>query len=95
MPKENRMKWISVEEELPEEVDLVLVWLNCEFISIGYVSDGEWSFQAEIVWFVADECEVTHWMHLPPLHLRMMSLDLPTGGYLTLTPETLINMRAA
>jgi hypothetical protein len=44
MPKESKMKWISVEQDLPEEEDLVLVWLNCDFISIGYVSDGEWLF---------------------------------------------------
>jgi hypothetical protein len=30
-----------------------------------------------------------------PLHLRMMSLDLPTSGYLTVTSETSINIRAA
>ena len=41
----------------------MLVWLDCEFISIGYVSNGTWYFQTEVVWFwLEDGCEVTHCM---------------------------------
>ena len=61
------MNWISVKEKQPEEEEFVLVWLDCDFISIGYVREGEWCFQTEIVWFSVDanEGEVTHWMPLP------------------------------
>jgi hypothetical protein len=68
-----------------------LCWyaLNCDFISIGYVSDGEWLFQAEIVWFVADECEVTHWMHLPPAPPENDELGLANRWVPDLNPRNL------
>jgi hypothetical protein len=54
-------QWISVEEQLPEELDSVLVFLDGE-ICVGYLSRG---------WFIEgkdNDCFAfypTHWMPLP------------------------------
>lgn len=55
------MKWISVEERLPEEGTRSLVWIKDEQTSYPSVwsFDGEWDIE---MW----RRYVTHWMQLPP-----------------------------
>lgn len=55
-----QMRWIPVEERLPEEKQRVIV--RCEHVgtSVGWILWGNW--MADIG---PDAGKVTHWMHLP------------------------------
>lgn len=56
------MNWISVEDELPEHAEDVLVFTKNETYSLGHYFYGDgWSLEEDTI--VTDY--VTHWMPLP------------------------------
>ena len=60
----NRLRWISVEDKLPEEGELVYA------IREGNVEPGIYKFMAKDQWewaprFIACIDDITHWMPLP------------------------------
>lgn len=60
---DNNPNWISVEDELPEEGDMVLVALKNRIMTItttSYCVDGEWYDYGNKI-----HGGVTHWMPLP------------------------------
>ena len=52
------MKWINVNDRLPEENTPVLVW-NKDAVDIGFIRDGQWRDFSEVF------RHVSHWMPLP------------------------------
>lgn len=59
-------RWISISESLPDEMTTVLVSMDAEIVTIGFLCDGEWEIESEKVWFPVDiGAAVTHWMPMP------------------------------
>ena len=62
------MKWVSVEEGLPEsEAELLLNWVEDREISIR--SMGTWTMAEGFVdchGSADEDCDVTHWMLIEP-----------------------------
>ena len=69
------MEWISVEDRLPEDDELVLVfWLNEDghYFDMDYIEEkmwGDWFNRAEHLNIAGGNCSedapYTHWMPLP------------------------------
>lgn len=60
------LPWISVEERLPENTDLVYLWLDGPTGSgdIGFYENGIWLTSDATVW--ASPWTVTHWLPITP-----------------------------
>lgn len=65
------MKWISIQDKLPEEEREVLLYIEhysvcgvkCNEIKTGYYENEDWYWNRDVFPY---EYEVTHWMPLPP-----------------------------
>ncbi|MDO8885753.1 DUF551 domain-containing protein [Candidatus Oleimmundimicrobium sp.] len=58
------MDWISCEERLPKEGDVVLVWIlrygGSEDYRLSSLDNDCWEIENEV------SCEITHWMKIEP-----------------------------
>lgn len=61
--KRDAMKWISVEERLPEDFDTKVVWTDRGILYLATFTGLRWYASGGDT--IRDE-EVTHWMPLPP-----------------------------
>ena len=71
---ERRGRWISVEDELPEEHKMVLCYTPVDgFMCVGFRRVYEWCGKKNVQWFIVTAMrstktltkKVTHWMELP------------------------------
>lgn len=71
---ERRGRWISVEDELPEEHKMVLCYTPVDdYICVGFVRKYEWGSKTLLKWNIITAMrstktltkKVTHWMELP------------------------------
>ena len=71
------MKWIKIEDEVPEQGRKLLYFFDCTGISLGeyygiepdYCPETGHVFGSQLGWLTGD---VTHWMYAP---------DVPEGAY--------------
>lgn len=58
--------WVDASKELPEEDTTLLVYLECDYVTLGIYLDGRWHWAAAP--WDATECDgsqVLFWMELP------------------------------
>ena len=69
--------WVDADEELPEEGTTVLVYLDCDAVTLGVCFDDEWE-TTESPWdsAISEDADVLFWRHLPWPSAEMLT---PSG----------------
>lgn len=63
-------KWISVKDQLPKDIEVVLVWSNTSLQpTVAYYFQGDWLYHSinnGQFWLSKEpHIQITHWMPLP------------------------------